>query len=84
MVVVGTATGEGGIGEEAQAESQRAGKELVSSIQSHKMVLGLNVIICPYMLCFGPLCGSCLFSLVNDLCAWKSLTCPSKGFIFLW
>ena len=27
-------------GREAQAESQRAGKELVSSIQSHKMVLG--------------------------------------------
>ena len=27
-------------GREAQAESQRAEKELVSSIQSHKMVLG--------------------------------------------
>ena len=46
---------------------------------------GLNVIICSYMLCFGPLCCSRFFF----LCKWpmsmeKILTCPSKDFMFSW
>ena len=43
----------------------------------------LNVIICPYMLCFGPFCCSRFFFPSKwPMCMEKSLTCPSKGFMF--
>ena len=69
---------------EAQTELQRVEKKLVSSIQSHKMVL----VECDYLPIYALFWSSLMLSFFSPckwpLCMEKSLTCPNKDFMFSW